>query len=160
MQKVSLCLWFEDQAEAAVNFYTSIFKNSRIDSIVRYSERQAKVSQRPAGSVMTIAFELDGQDYLALNGGPVFKHTPAMSLIVNCDSQAEIDEVWGKLSAGGSNMQCGWLTDKFGITWQIVPRTISTLMKNGTPAQIENMMKAVMTMVKLDMAAIQRAYEQ
>jgi predicted 3-demethylubiquinone-9 3-methyltransferase (glyoxalase superfamily) len=160
MQKVNLCLWFDDQAEEAVNFYTSIFKNSSIDAVTHYSERQAKVSQRPAGSVMTIGFVLDGQDYLALNGGPVFKHSPAMSLVVNCDSQADIDEMWDKLLAGGSAMECGWLTDKFGISWQVVPRTIGMMMKNGTPAQIDNMMKAIMTMVKLDMATIQRAYEQ
>lgn len=159
MQKISLCLWFDNNAEAAVNFYTSVFKNSRIDTVVRYSERQSKVSQQPAGSVMTVAFRLDGQDYLALNGGPVFKHTPAMSLIVNCDSQTEIDEVWSKLLEGGSAMQCGWLTDKFGVSWQIVPRTIGTMMKSGTEAQIESLMKAMMPMVKLDMAVLQKAFE-
>jgi predicted 3-demethylubiquinone-9 3-methyltransferase (glyoxalase superfamily) len=159
MQKVTLCLWFDSNAEEAVNFYTSVFKQSGIDIVTHYSERQAKISQRPAGSVMTIAFHLNGQDYLALNGGPVFKHSPAMSLMVNCDSQAEIDELWGKLLAGGAAMECGWLTDKFGVSWQIVPSTIAGMMKNGTPAQIENLMKAIMTMVKLDMVALQEAYE-
>jgi predicted 3-demethylubiquinone-9 3-methyltransferase (glyoxalase superfamily) len=159
MQKVTLCLWFDNNAEEAVNFYTSVFKNSGIDTVVRYSERQSKISQQPAGSVMTIAFHLEGQNYLALNGGPVFKHTPAMSLIVNCDSQSEIDAVWDKLLAGGAAMQCGWLTDKFGVSWQVVPRTIGTMMKEGTEAQRENLMKALMPMVKLDMAALQRAYE-
>jgi predicted 3-demethylubiquinone-9 3-methyltransferase (glyoxalase superfamily) len=160
MQKVTLCLWFDNNAEEAVNFYTSVFKNSGIDTVVRYSERQSKISQQPAGSVMTIAFHLEGQNYLALNGGPVFKHTPAMSLIVNCDSQSEIDALWDKLLAGGAAMQCGWLTDKFGVSWQIVPRAIGTMMKEGTEAQRENLMKALVPMVKLDMAALQRAYEQ
>ncbi len=159
MQKTMLCLWFDNNAEEAVNFYCSVFKHSGIDIVTHYSERQAKISQRPTGSVMTIAFHLDGQDYLALNGGPVFKFTPAMSLMVNCDSQAEIDELWDKLLVGGSAMACGWLTDKFGVSWQIVPRTFSEMMKSGSVAQIEHMMKAMMSMVKLDMAALHRAYE-
>jgi predicted 3-demethylubiquinone-9 3-methyltransferase (glyoxalase superfamily) len=160
MQKVTLCLWFNNNAEAAVNFYCSVFKNSGIDAVVRYSERQSKLSQQPAGSVMTIAFHLDGQDYLALNGGPHFKPTPAMSLMVNCDSQSEIDTVWSKLLEGGAAMQCGWLTDKFGVSWQVVPRSLGAMMKQGTEAQQEQLMMAIMTMVKLDLAVLQQAYEQ
>jgi predicted 3-demethylubiquinone-9 3-methyltransferase (glyoxalase superfamily) len=159
MQKTTLCLWFDSNAQEAVNFYTATFKHAGIDAVTHYSERQAKISQRPAGSVMTIAFHLDGQDYLALNGGPVFSFTPAMSLMVNCDSQAEIDELWGKLMGGGSAMACGWLTDKFGISWQIVPHSLGDMMKHGSEAQRESIMKAMMTMVKLDMAALQAAYE-
>src|SRR5688500_8346346 len=119
MQKITPCLWFDHQAEEAANYYVSLFKNSKVLAIARYGESGAKVSGRPAGSVMTVKFQLAGQEFLALNGGPHFKFTEAISLIVNCETQAEVDEFWEKLSAGGEKGPCGWLKDKYGFSWQI-----------------------------------------
>ncbi len=154
-QKITPCLWFDFNAEAAVAHYLSIFKDSRIVSMTHYGE----AGPGPAGAVMTILFEIDGQQFLALNGGPQFKFTPALSLIVNCDDQAEIDRLWEKLSDGGAPGQCGWLTDKFGVSWQIVPRSLPALLLSGDAERSDRMMRAVMTMKKLDIAKLQEAFE-
>jgi predicted 3-demethylubiquinone-9 3-methyltransferase (glyoxalase superfamily) len=160
MQKITPCLWFDNQAEEAVKFYISVFKNSKILTVTRYGESGAKVSGRPKGTVMTITFRLDGQEFMALNGGPIFKFTEAVSLIVNCKTQKEIDELWEKLSEGGKKGQCGWLKDKYGLSWQIVPTGFDKMMKNADPAKSERMMKAVLQMTKLDIKTLKRAYEQ
>jgi predicted 3-demethylubiquinone-9 3-methyltransferase (glyoxalase superfamily) len=152
-QKVTPCLWFDFNAEQAVAHYLAIFNKSRIVSKAHYG----KAGPGPAGAVMTILFEIDGQQVLALNGGPQFKFTPALSLIVNCDDQAEIDRLWEKLSEGGAPGQCGWLTDKFGVSWQIVPRALPELL-GGDAQQTDRVMRAVMTMKKLDIAQMQQAF--
>jgi predicted 3-demethylubiquinone-9 3-methyltransferase (glyoxalase superfamily) len=152
MQKITTFLWFNDNAEAAVNFYLSIFKSGKILQTVRYG----KSGPGPAGSVMIISFELEGQRFTALNGGPHFTFTPAISLSVECKDQAEIDRLWDALAAdGGEQGQCGWLTDKFGLSWQIVPRILPELMNE--PAKAERVMQAVMPMKKLDLAALEKA---
>jgi predicted 3-demethylubiquinone-9 3-methyltransferase (glyoxalase superfamily) len=157
MQKITPFLWFDNQAEDAANFYVSIFKNSRILSVVRYSESGAKATGRPAGSAMTVAFQLDGHDYTALNGGPHFKFTEAISLVVNCESQTEVDEMWEKLSAGGQTSQCGWLKDKYGLSWQVVPTILVELLQNKDPVKAERVMKAMLTMTKMDIAQLKQA---
>jgi predicted 3-demethylubiquinone-9 3-methyltransferase (glyoxalase superfamily) len=154
-QKITPCLWFDFKAEEAVAHYLSIFKNSRIVSTTRYSE----AGPGPAGAVMTILFEIDGQQFLALNGGPQFKHTPALSLIVNCEDQAEVDALWDKLSEGGAPGLCGWLTDKFGVSWQVVPSTVPRMLRSADPAAIQRVMREVMSMKKLDAVRLQRAFE-
>ncbi len=159
MQKIVPHLWFNDQAEEAVNFYVSIFKDSRIGHIARYGEDGAKISGRPKGSVMTISFEIEGQEFFALNGGSVFTFSPAISFFVNCDSQEEVDQLWEKLSEGGEQQQCGWLKDKFGVSWQIVPMVLGELMQDKDPAKSENVMKALLQMKKLDIEALKRAYD-
>ena len=152
MQKITPFLWFNDNAEEAVKFYTSIFKNSKIGTISYYPDSAAKGSGQPARSVMTIAFKLNGQDFIALNGGPNFKFTEAISLIVRCDSQKEVDYYWSKLTAeGGSESQCGWLKDKFGLSWQIVPALLPDLLKHPKAVQ------AMLQMKKLDIAELERA---
>jgi predicted 3-demethylubiquinone-9 3-methyltransferase (glyoxalase superfamily) len=156
MDKITPCLWFDDQAEEAVNLYTSTFKNARIGTVARYG----KEGPGPEGSVMTITFQIEGQDFMALNGGPVFHFTPAISFMVDCKTQAEVDELWEKLSAGGEVQQCGWLTDKFGISWQIVPSILGELMQGKDPAKVQNMTRAMLQMIKLDIAALQRAYDE
>jgi predicted 3-demethylubiquinone-9 3-methyltransferase (glyoxalase superfamily) len=158
MQKISPFLWYNDQAEEAANFYTSIFKNSRIVNVSRYGDAGAKVSGRPKGSVMTVAFQLDGQDFTALNGGPEFKFTEAISLVVNCETQAEVNHFWEKLSAGGEKSRCGWLKDKFGVSWQVVPSEMEEMMKD--PASSERVMQAMLEMDKLDIKRLKQAYEQ
>src|SRR5438034_7121803 len=130
MQKISPFLWFDHQAEDAVNFYVSIFKNSKIGSVTRYAEEAAKASGRPKGSVMTVAFELNGQEFVALNGGPIFKFTEAISFVVNCETQAEVDHFWEKLSGGGQEVQCGWLKDRFGVSWQVVPTVLGEMLQD------------------------------
>ena len=159
MRGITSCLWFDNQAEEAVKFYTSIFKNSKTGNIARYGESGAKVSGRAKGSVMTIEFEVAGQKFLALNGGPIFKFTEAVSFIVNCESQAEVDEYWEKLSAGGEPGNCGWLKDKFGLSWQIVPSVISELLASKDPAQTERVMHVLLQMEKIDIATLKRAYD-
>lgn len=139
MQKIAPFLWFDDNAEEAVNFYISIFKNSRIVHVARYGEAGAQVSGRPEGTVMTVAFELEGQAFVALNGGPLFTFSPAISFVVNCGTQKEIDELWEKLSEGGASEQCGWLKDRYGVSWQIVPAVIGELMSD--PAKGERVLK-------------------
>ncbi len=156
MPTITPCLWFDGQAEEAAKFYTSIFKDSQITNIAHYGEG----APRPAGSVLTVAFQLDGQEYLALNGGPEFSFTEAVSFIVNCETQAEIDTYWAKLSEGGSEVQCGWLKDKYGLSWQIVPTILSELMSASDPEKSQRMMDALMSMVKLDISKLQQAYEQ
>jgi predicted 3-demethylubiquinone-9 3-methyltransferase (glyoxalase superfamily) len=132
-QKITPFLWFDDQAEEAVSFYTSIFKNSKGGNATRYDEEGSKVSGRPKGSAMTVPFKLEGQDFVALNGGPVFKFTEAVSFVVNCETQKEVDHFWEKLSAGGEEVQCGWLKDKFGLSWQVVPTVLSEMLQDKTP---------------------------
>ncbi len=160
MQKIVTHLWFDNQAEEAAKFYVSIFKNSKIGAIARYGDAGAAVSGIAKGSVMTVQFELDGQQFYALNGGPIFKFSEAISLVVNCESQAEIDELWSKLSDGGQPSQCGWLKDKYGLSWQIVPAALGAMMKDGDGAQTERLMNAILQMTKLDIARLKQAFEQ
>jgi predicted 3-demethylubiquinone-9 3-methyltransferase (glyoxalase superfamily) len=161
MQKITPFLWFDDQAEEAVKFYTSIFKNSKVGKILRYGEEAAKVSQsgRPAGSVLTIEFEIEGQKFTALNGGPVFKFNESISFVVNCDTQKEVDYFWKKLTAdGGQESQCGWLKDKFGLSWQVVPRALIDMLQDKDPKKSERVMKAMLQMQKLDIKTLKDAY--
>ena len=162
-QKITSCLWFDGQAEEAMNFYVSVFNGSpaqsRAGSKALGVSRYTKGGMGTEGSVMTTRFELNGQEFLALNGGPLFKFTEAVSMIVNCESQEEVDYFWEKLSAGGKEVQCGWLKDKFGLSWQVVPTIIRELMEKGSPEQSARVMQAVMKMVKLDIATIEKAYE-
>lgn len=156
MQKITPFLWFNDQAEEAAQFYVSIFPNSKIRSVSRYDEAGAQVSGRPAGSAMVVSFELNGQRFDALNGGPTFTFSPAISFLVDCDSQEEIDRYWDTLAEGGSTEQCGWLKDRYGVSWQIVPRRMDELM-SGDPARVGRVMKAMLGMVKLDIAELEKA---
>ncbi|WP_447965877.1 VOC family protein [Nitrospira sp. Ecomares 2.1] len=160
MQKISPCLWFDNQAEEAVNFYASIFKNTKIGNITRYGEEGAKVSGRPKGSVMTVTFQLHGQEFMALNGGPHFTFTEAVSFIMNCQTQEEIDELWEKLSEDGEKGQCGWLKDKYGLSWQIVPTVLSEIMQSHDHEKTNRVMSALLQMKKLDIKRLQEAYEQ
>jgi predicted 3-demethylubiquinone-9 3-methyltransferase (glyoxalase superfamily) len=153
MQKITPFLWFDSQAEDAANFYVSIFKDSKVKAVSRYSD----AGPGPKGSVMTVAFELNGQDFTALNAGPQFKFSPAISFVVNCETQEEVDHYWEKLSAGGRTDQCGWLTDKFGLSWQVVPTIIGKLMSSGDARKAERVMKALLQMKKLDIAKLQQA---
>jgi predicted 3-demethylubiquinone-9 3-methyltransferase (glyoxalase superfamily) len=158
MQKITTCLWFNGQAEEAVNFYTSVFKNSKIGKTSRYDEATSKASGMPADSVMTITFDLDGREFMALNGGPAFKFTEAISLMVNCKDQKEIDYYWNKLTSdGGEESVCGWLKDKFGLSWQIVPESLDKLLSEKDPAKSKRVMEAVMKMKKLDIEALENA---
>jgi len=162
MQKITPCLWFENQAEEAVKFYVSIFNNSKIETVTRYGEAGAEASGRPKGTVMAIAFQLEGKDFLALNGGPVFRFSEAVSFIVNCKTQEEIDRLWERLSEGGDEkaQQCGWLKDKYGLSWQIVPSVLEEMLQDKDPKKSENVMKALVQMKKLDIKALRQAYEQ
>ena len=160
MQKITPFLWFDNQAEEAVNFYTSLFKNSKIENVARYDEAGAKVSGRPKGSVMTMTFQLNGQEFNALNGGPQFKFTEAISFFVNCETQAEVDELWNKLTKGGEEGQCGWLKDRFGLSWQIVPTALGELMGDKDPEKAQRVMQAMLQMKKIDIAGLKRAHEQ
>jgi predicted 3-demethylubiquinone-9 3-methyltransferase (glyoxalase superfamily) len=161
MPKITPFLWFEDNAEEAVRHYTSIFRNSKITATTRYNEEGAEVSGRPKGSVMTVAFQLDGQDFVALNGGPDFKFTEAISFAVNCDSQEEIDYYWEKLTAGGDEkaQQCGWLKDKYGVSWQIVPDNMHELFEDSGSPAAETTMEAMLKMKKLDIEELQQAHD-
>jgi len=162
MQKITPFLWFDTQAEEAANFYTSIFKNSKIVSVARYGEEAAKASGRPTGRAMTVAFQLDGQNFVALNGGPHFKFTEAVSFVVNCETQEEVDHYWEKLSAGGDEkaQQCGWLKDKYGLSWQIVPTVMVEMLQDKDPKKSERVMAALIKMKKLDIKTLKKAYEQ
>lgn len=151
MQKITPFLWFDTQAEEAAKFYTSIFKNSKIGSIKRY---------RPKGTVMTVAFQIEGQEFVALNGGPQFNFTPAISLFVNCETQEEVDKLWDNLVDGGKPMQCGWLTDKYGISWQIIPAALGKLMNDPDPKKANRVMQAMLQMVKIDVRGLQEAYQR
>ena len=155
MQTVSTCLWFDGQAQEAAAFYMSLFPNSRIIETKYYLEG----SPRPAGSVLTVQFTLDGTEYLALNGGPHFKFSPAVSLVAYCDTQEETDTLWRKLCEGGQEGQCGWLTDRYGVTWQIVPRALLELLNTSDSAASQRAFAAMMKMTKIDIAAMQRAYD-
>ena len=156
MQKITPCLWFDTQAEEAARFYTSIFKNSSIGEISYYGPD----TPGPEGTVLTVAFKLEGQDFTALNGGPVFKFTPAISLLVDCKSQEEVDRLWdGLLAGGGQPDQCGWLTDRYGVSWQIVPGVMGELMSDPDPVKVNRVMQAMLKMVKIDIAELQRAYK-
>ena len=154
MQKITPFLWFDDKAEEAANFYISIFKNSKILNIARYGE----AGPGPKGTVMLVTFELEGQPFMALNGGPHYTFSPAISLFVDCETQAEVDELWDKLSAGGSEVQCGWLKDKFGLSWQIIPKTLMELMQDKDPVKSQRVFKAMLQMTKIDAEGLRRAY--
>lgn len=156
MQKITPFLWFDHQAEEAVDFYVSIFKNSQIDSIARYGQD----GPGPEGSVMTIAFQLEGQDFVALNGGPVFTFTPAVSFYVACQSQEEVDYFWEKLSAGGVQDQCGWLKDRYGLSWQIVPTALVEMLQDPDPEKARRVMGAMLQMSKIVIADLRLAYDQ
>jgi predicted 3-demethylubiquinone-9 3-methyltransferase (glyoxalase superfamily) len=152
------CLWFDTQAEEAANFYAAIFKNSRINKISRYSKAGREVHGKEPGSVLTVGFELDGQTFTARNGGPHFKFNEAVSFQVMCEDQAEVDYFWHKLADGGQEGQCGWLKDKFGVSWQVVPRVLPQMLTDADGAKRERAMSALMTMRKFDVAALQRAF--
>ncbi|MGD0996843.1 MAG: VOC family protein [Thermoleophilia bacterium] len=155
MQKISYCLWFDGEAEEAAKFYVSVFRNSRIVTTARYPEG----SPGTAGSVMTVEFILNGEPFLALNGGPQYEFTPAISFVATCDTQEEIDDLWQKLSQGGREVQCGWLTDKFGLSWQVVPAALGEMMSSTDRAAAQRAFSAMLGMKKLDIAALRRAYE-
>jgi predicted 3-demethylubiquinone-9 3-methyltransferase (glyoxalase superfamily) len=157
MQKITTFLWFDRQAEEAANFYVGIFKNSKIVQITRYPESVTAAAGRPAGTVMTVNFQLDDQQFTGLNGGPHFKFSEAISLVVNCDTQEEIDRLWAKLLEGGKEDQCGWLKDKFGLSWQIVPASLSEMLEK--PEEADRVMAAVLKMTKLDIATLRKAQE-
>lgn len=158
-QKITPFLWFDTQAEEAVKFYTSIFKNSKIGHMARYDAEGSKVSGRPKGSVMTVDFQIAGQEFTALNGGPLFKFTEAVSFVVNCETQQEVDDFWDKLSAGGEKSQCGWLKDKYGLSWQVVPTILIEMLHDKDPAKSQRVMHAMLQMSKLDIATLKKAYE-
>jgi predicted 3-demethylubiquinone-9 3-methyltransferase (glyoxalase superfamily) len=156
MQRITPCLWFDGKAEEAMNFYTSIFENSKVGNVTRYGE----AGPGEKGSVMTATFELEGQEFLALNGGPMFKFSPAISFIVGCQTQEEVDDFWAKLLEGGAPQQCGWLTDKFGVSWQIVPTILPEMMQDKDAEKTKRVMQAMLKMVKLDIKVLKQAYEQ
>jgi predicted 3-demethylubiquinone-9 3-methyltransferase (glyoxalase superfamily) len=160
MQKITPFLWFDDKAEEAVNFYVSVFKNSKIGNIVRYGEEAAEASGRPKGTVMIVTFQLEGQDFIALNGGPVFQFTEAISFVVNCETQEEVDRFWEKLSEGGQEGQCGWLKDKYGVSWQVVPSILGKLLQDKDAEKSRRVMKAMLQMHKIDIKTLQQAYDQ
>ncbi len=160
MQKITPCLWFDNQAEEAANFYVSIFKKSKIGNITRYGEAGATVSGRPKGSVMTVTFEIEGQEFMALNGGPHFTFSEAISLMVKCETQKDIDEMWEKLSQGGETGQCGWLKDKYGLSWQIVSPVWEEMLRDKDVKKSERVMKAILQMTKPDIKTLKQAYEQ
>ena len=157
MQTITPFLWFDDKAEEAVKFYVSLFKNSKIGRITRYGAEGAEVSGRPKGTVMTVTFQLDGQEFMALNGGPHFKFTEAISLLVNCKTQEEVDELWEKLSEGGEKGQCGWLKDKYGLSWQIVPTVLGEMLQDKDARKSERVMNALLKMNKIEIKALKRA---
>jgi predicted 3-demethylubiquinone-9 3-methyltransferase (glyoxalase superfamily) len=156
MQRITPCLWFDTEGEEAASFYTSVFKNSRIVDITHYGD----AGPRPAGTVMTVTFELDGQEFVALNGGPEFKFNEAISFQVSCETQEEVDEFWNRLTEGGEPGPCGWLKDKYGVSWQVVPAALSELLSDPDPERSQRAMKAMLGMSKIDIAALQQAAEQ
>jgi predicted 3-demethylubiquinone-9 3-methyltransferase (glyoxalase superfamily) len=155
MQKINPFLWFDNQAEEAANFYTSLFENSKIVDIARYGE----AGHGEPGTVMTVSFELDGQRFVALNGGPEFQFTEAVSFLVNCETQEEVDELWEKLSEGGEKGPCGWLKDRYGLSWQVVPTALGELMSDPDPERSQRVVKAMLQMSKIEIEPLQRAYE-
>jgi len=156
MQKITPFLWFNDKAEEAMKFYVSIFKNSKVGTLTRYGD----AGPGPKGSVMSATFQLEGQEFFALNGGPQFSFTPAISFFVNCETQQEVDELWEKLSAGGRKDRCGWLQDKYGLSWQIIPRALSEMLRDKDPAKANRVMRAMLQMDKIDIARLKQAYDQ
>ncbi len=158
-QKITPFLWFDSQAEEAAKFYTSTFKNSKVLTTSRYDEEAARAAGRPKGSVMTVAFQLEGQEFVALNGGPEFKFTEAVSFVVNCENQNEVDDYWDKLTAGGQEVQCGWLKDKFGLSWQVTPVALIEMLHDGDPQKAKRVMSAMLKMKKIDLDELRRAYE-
>jgi predicted 3-demethylubiquinone-9 3-methyltransferase (glyoxalase superfamily) len=163
MQKITPFLWFDNQAEEAAKFYTSIFKNSKIRRILRYGEEAAKVSEsgRPVGSVLTIEFELEGQKFVALNGGPQFKFNESISFVVNCETQEEVNDFWEKLTVdGGQESACGWLKDKFGVSWQVTPTVLIEMLHDKDAEKAERVMKAMLQMQKIDIKCLKQAYEK
>jgi predicted 3-demethylubiquinone-9 3-methyltransferase (glyoxalase superfamily) len=155
MQKIIPFLWFDGQADEAAHFYTSIFKRSKISSVTRYGD----AGPGPKGSIMSAVFDLDGQEFYALNGGPMFKFSPAISFFVKCETQEEVDDFWTRLSAGGHTNQCGWLQDKFGVSWQVVPTVLGQMLSDRDPAKANRVMQAMMKMTKLDIALLKAAYD-
>ncbi len=156
MQKITPFLWFDDNAEEAMHFYVSIFKNSRVVSVTRYGD----AGPGPKGTVMSATFQLEGQDFYALNGGPLFKFTEAISLFVSCETQKEVDELWAKLTEGGEESQCGWLKDRYGLSWQIIPTMLGKMLNDKDPKKSQSVMRAMLQMQKIDMKALQQAYDQ
>jgi predicted 3-demethylubiquinone-9 3-methyltransferase (glyoxalase superfamily) len=156
MQKITPFLWFDNNAEEAINFYVSIFKNSKLLSMNRYGE----AGPGPKGTVMSATFQLEGQQFMALNGGPHFTFSPAISLFVNCETQQEVDELWEKLSAGGKKERCGWLKDKYGLSWQIIPSALGKMLNDPDPEKSKRVMKAMLQMDKIDIRGLKQAYEQ
>jgi predicted 3-demethylubiquinone-9 3-methyltransferase (glyoxalase superfamily) len=161
IQKITPCLWFDDQAEEAAKFYTAIFNNSKIVSITRYGEAGHEVHGRPAGTVMTVAFELDGHAFTALNGGPMFKFSEAISFQVSCETQEELDYYWERLSEGGDReaQQCGWLKDKYGASWQVIPNVLLEMLTNPDSKKSQRVMKSMLQMKKIDIEELKRAYD-
>jgi predicted 3-demethylubiquinone-9 3-methyltransferase (glyoxalase superfamily) len=158
MQKITPFLWFDDQAEQAARFYTSLFKNSKILQVMRYEAAAADASGRKKGSVMTVKFRLAGQEFVALNGGPHFKFTEAISFVVNCATQKEVDTLWGKLVAGGKKSQCGWLKDKYGVSWQIIPTALIEMLNDTDAGKSRRVMQAMLQMDKIDIQRLKQAY--
>ena len=156
--KITPFLWFDNQAEAAAKFYVALFKNSKIESITRYGDEGMEITGRPPGSVMTVGFSLAGHEFVALNGGPVFKFTEAISLVVNCDTQAEVDRFWEKLSKGGRKGRCGWLKDRYGLSWQVVPRAAIAMVQDKDPAKAKRAFAAMLQMTKLDLKLLKQAH--
>lgn len=161
MQRITPFLWFDNQAEEAAKFYTSVFKNSKVTSVTRYDEAGSKAAGRPKGSAMTVAFQLDEQPFVALNGGPVFKFTEAVSFVINCETEKEVDYFWEKLtSGGGQEVQCGWLKDKFGLFWQVVPTALWKMLGDKDPKKSQQVMEAMLQMKKIDLNILKQAYQQ
>lgn len=156
MQKITPFLWFDKDAEQAANFYVSIFKNSKLGQVTRYGD----AGLGPKGTAMSVTFELEGEEFFALNGGPQFKFTPAISFFVNCETQQEVDDLWEKLSAGGKKDRCGWLTDKFGLSWQIIPTALGKMLGDKDPKKSSRVMHAMLQMSKLEIETLKKAYEQ
>lgn len=156
MQKITPFLWFDDNLEEAMNFYASVFKNAKIGNVSRYGD----AGPRPKGMVMSATFQLEGQEFMGLNGGPHFKFTEAVSFFVNCETQQEVDELWSKLSDGGEEGHCGWLKDRFGLSWQIVPRALGEMLGDSDPRRSRSVMAAMLEMRKIDIQALKRAYDQ
>ena len=162
MQKITPFLWFDNQAEEAANFYVSIFKNSKIGSVARYGEEGAKATGRPKGTAMTVTFQLDGQEFVALNGGPHFKFTEGVSFVINCKTQDEVDYYWEKLSKGGDEraQQCAWLKDKYGLSWQVVPTVLVEMLQDKDPKKSESVMNAMLQMKKIDIKTLKQTYDK
>lgn len=156
MKKITPFLWFNDKAEEAMNFYVSIFKNSKAGRVTRYGEG----GPGPKGTAMSVTFELDGQEFLALNGGPLFAFTEAISFFVNCETQQEVDELWEKLSAGGQQSRCGWLKDRYGLSWQVIPSVLGKMLGDKEPEKAKRVMNAMLQMSKIDISRLQQAYDQ